>query len=224
MMRLVRVATVWLVGALSIGTVAAHAQTTASSGSEPRLYVEFNGGPTLGHKSDAFIGGEIGLRLVAGLDVFLEGGHIGNAATEALDTAAAIIAASPDLGGTVSSTAKKVNYVDVGIRYHVQGIPVVHPYVLFGGGVAGVTTEATFAVNGTQVNAADRGIQLGGDLSGTTRKAFVVAGFGLNVPLLKRLFVDIGYRYGRISPKTDEVETDTGISTQRVLFGVGVHF
>ena len=46
-----------------------------------------------------------------------------------------------------------------------------------------MTTEATFAVNGTQVNAADRGVQLGGDLSGTTRKAFVVAGFGLNVPL-----------------------------------------
>ena len=91
-MRLIRVATVWLVGALSIGAAAAHAQTAASSGSEPRLYVEFNGGPTLGHKSDTFIGGEIGLRLVEGLDVFIEGGHMGNVGTAQLDTAAAKIA------------------------------------------------------------------------------------------------------------------------------------
>jgi opacity protein-like surface antigen len=223
MKRFVRVAIVWLAGTLCIGAVSAHAQTTASSGSDPRVYVEFNGGPTLGHKSDTFIGGEIGLRLVAGLDVFIEGGHMGNAGTARLDTAAAKIA-TDFLGGTVTSTAKKVNYIDAGIRYHVHAIPVVHPYVLVGGGLAEVKTEATFAVNGTEVNVADRGVQLGGDLSGTTRKTFVVAGVGVNVPFLKRLFVDIGYRYGRIFPKTDDVETDATINTQRVLLGVGVSF
>ena len=222
MKRFVRVATVCLAGALCVGTVPAHAQTTASSGSDPRLWVEFNGGPTLGHKSDTFIGGEIGLRLVEGLDVFIEGGHMGNVGTAQLDTAAAKI--GDFLGGTVSSTAKKVNYGDLGIRYHVHAIPVVHPYVLVGGGLAQVKTEATFAVNGTEVNAADRGVQLGGDLSGTTNKTFVMAGVGINVPFLKRLFVDIGYRYGRIFPKTGDVETDTSINTERILVGVGVTF
>jgi len=223
MKRFVRVATLWLACSLCIGAVSAHAQTTASSGSDPRLWVEFNGGPTLGHTSDTFLGGEIGLRLVEGLDVFVEGGHMGNVGTTQLDAAAATIAAF--LGGTVSSTAKKVNYVDAGIRYHVHAIPVVHPYVLVGAGVAEVKTQATFAVNGTVINIADRpDIQLGGDLSGTTRKTFVVAGAGVNVPFLKRLFVDIGYRYGRVFPKTGDVETDTSINTERVVVGIGISF
>ena len=105
-----------------------------------------------------------------------------------------------------------------------HAIPVVHPYVLVGGGLAQVTTEATFAVNGTDVNVADRGVQLGGDLSGTSNKTFIVAGVGINVPFMKRLFVDIGYRYGRIFPKTGDVETDTSINTERILIGVGVTF
>jgi opacity protein-like surface antigen len=222
MKRFVRVVTVFLACTLGIGAVSAGAQTTPSSGSGPRVWVELNGGPTLGHKSDTFIGGEAGLRLVAGLDVFIEGGHMGNVGDTSLDTAAGKIATF--LGGSVSSSAKKVNYVDAGIRYHVQAIPAVHPYVLAGGGVAEVKTEVTFAVNGTEVNAADRGVQLGGDLSGTTRKTFIVAGVGVNVPFLKRLFVDVGYRYGRIFAKTGDVETDTTLNTQRVLVGVGVIF
>jgi opacity protein-like surface antigen len=87
-----------------------------------------------------------------------------------------------------------------------------------------VKTAATFAVNGTDVNVADRGVQLGGDLSGTTTKGFVVGGLGVNVPFLKRLYLDIGYRYGRILSKTGDVETDTSINTQRVIVGVGVTF
>jgi opacity protein-like surface antigen len=222
MNRFVRVVTAWLACTLGIGAVSADAQTTPSSGSGPRVWVELTGGPTLGHKSDTFIGGEIGLRLIAGLDVFIEGGHMGNVGDASLDTAAGKIATF--LGGSVSSSAKKVNYVDAGVRYHVQAIPVVHPYVLVGGGVAEVKTEATFSVNGAEVNATERGVQLGGDLSGTTRKVLIVAGIGVNVPFLKRLFVDVGYRYGRIFPKTGDVETDTTLNTQRILVGVGVSF
>ena len=226
MKRFVRVATMWLAWTFCIGAISADAQTTSSSGLGPRLYGEFNAGPTLGHKSNAFIGGEFGFRLVPDLDVFVEAGRMGNVGTQQLDTAAAIIAASPNISGTVSSTAKKVNYVDAGIRYHVHAIPIprAQPYVLFGVGVAAVKTEATFAVNGTEVNVADRGVQLGGDLSGTVRKALIVAAFGINVPFQKRMFVDIGYRYGRVFPKTGDVETDTGINTHRVLAGLGVTF
>jgi opacity protein-like surface antigen len=224
MKRFVRVATVWLAWSLCIGAVSAKAQTTASSGSDPRFYAELNGGPTLGHKSDTFLGGEAGLRLVAGLDIFVEGGHMGNVGTSQLDSAAAKIA---DYLGATVSTAKKVNYVDGGIRYHVHAIPVVHPYVLVGVGLADVKTEATFAVGGTTLTSADlanRGVQLGGDLSGSSRKTLVVGGVGVNVPFLKHLFVDIGYRYGRVFPKTGEVETDTSLNTQRVVVGIGITF
>ena len=37
-------------------------------------------------------------------------------------------------------------------------------------------------------------------------------------------FVDATYRYGRIFPKTDTIENDVAITTQRVQAGVGIRF
>jgi opacity protein-like surface antigen len=222
MKRFACVATLCLVLTLGVGASAQAQSTTASSPSEPRLYVEINGGPTLGHKSDTFIGGEAGLRVVSGLDIFVEGGHMGNVGTSKLDADAAVIANF--LGGTVSSSAFVANYFDAGVRYHLSMIPVAHPYVLAGVGVAHVKTEVAFAVNGTVVDPAQFGVQLGGDLSGTVNKTLIVVGGGVNVPFMKRFFVDVGYRYGHILAKTGDVETDKSIKTQRVLFGAGVRF
>jgi opacity protein-like surface antigen len=227
MKRFARVATLCVVGMLGVGSVSADAQTT-SSGSDPRLYVELNGGPTLGHASDKFIGGEAGLRLVSGIYLFVEGSHIGNAATSDLDNRAAIIANY--LGGT-ASTAFKINHVAAGVRYNVAVASFLHPYVMAGVGVANVTTDVTFSVNGSvvapsdqRVQVGDQVVQLGGDLTGSARKAILVAGFGANIPFATRFFADIGYRYGRIAANTADVETDKAIVTQRVTFGVGVRF
>jgi opacity protein-like surface antigen len=221
MKRFAGVASLWLVGTLCVGVASAHAQTT---GSDQRIYAEFHGGPTLGHKSDTFIGGEAGLRIVFGLDAFIEGGQMKNVGTDQLDTAAALIATCCIPGGTVSSTSMKVNYVNFGVRYHLNMIPRVHPYVLVGAGSGRVTTQATFMVNGTVVDPAAFGVQVGGDLAGTTRKNMLIAGFGVNVPFLQRFYGDIGYRYGQVFSKIGEVETDTSLKTQRVLLGVGVRF
>jgi opacity protein-like surface antigen len=203
----------------------AHAQTTAQSGapgSEPRLYLELQGGPTLGHQSASFYGGEAGLRIFAGLDLYIEAGRMGNVGTSKLESDAALIASF--LNGAVSSTALKVNYVDAGIRYHLNMIPIANPYVLLGAGVASVATEATFAINGNAIDPAQFGVQLGGDLSGTTRKAIVVVGAGVNVPFMKRFYADVGYRYGQIVAKTADLETDRAIGTQRVVLGIGIRF
>ena len=100
----------------------------------------------------------------------------------------------------------------------------VTPYILAAVGVANVNTEVEFSVNGTTVDPAARGVQLGGDLSGTQNKTIFVLGFGVNVPFKTRYFADLGYRYGQIFPKTDNFETDTAIPTQRVILGVGVRF
>jgi opacity protein-like surface antigen len=96
--------------------------------------------------------------------------------------------------------------------------------VLAGAGLAHVTTEVAFAVNGTVVDPAQFGVQLGGDLSGGTNKAIIIVGGGVNIPFMKRYFADLGYRYGQILAKTGEIETDKGIKTQRVVFGFGVRF
>jgi opacity protein-like surface antigen len=203
----------------TLGPVASSAQ--AQTGADPKMYVEFNVGPTLGHKSDKFFGGEAGLRLTDDLDVYIEASHMGNVATTDLDDRATIIANF--LGGT-ASTAFVVNDVAAGLRYNFTVSPMVHPYVLGSVGLARVRTEVEFAVNGTVIDPASRGVQLGGDLSGTHNKTILVFGFGVRVPFKTQFFADLGYRYGQILAKTDNFETDKSIPTQRVILGVGVRF
>jgi opacity protein-like surface antigen len=218
MKRFACVAAVCLV--VTPGAVSAQAQTT-SSGFDPRLYVDVNFGPTLGHKSDKFVGGEAGVRLGGGLYVIIEASHMGNVATTDLDDRATIIA--NHLGGT-ASTAFKVNHGAAGLRYNIDVSSLVHPYVMGAVGIAQVKTEVEFNVNGTTIDPASRSVQLGGDLSGSVNKTIVIVGFGVNVPFATRFFADLGYRYGQILAKTDNFETDKAIPTQRVVLGVGVRF
>jgi opacity protein-like surface antigen len=222
MPRYARVAMFCLVSTLGFGA-ALQAQTgSASSAPDSRLYVEVNAGPTLGHKSDAFVGAEGGYRFATDLDLFVEVGHMGNVGTTKLESDATTIA--DFIGGTVSSSALKANYFDVGVRYHLSMVPAAHPYVLAGIGIAHVSTEVAFAINGTVVDPAQVGVQLGGDLSGSTTKTLIVAGGGINVPFMKRFFADLGYRYGHIAAKTSSVESDAAVHTQRVILGVGINF
>jgi opacity protein-like surface antigen len=222
MKRFACVAVVCLLATFGIGAVAAEAQTPPPMpGSDPKMYAEFNFGPTLGHKSDTFFGGEFGLRVADGLYVIVEASHMGNVGTSALDSNAATIANA--IGGT-ATTALKVNHGAVGLRYNIAVSPKVHPYVLAAVGAAQVQTQVQFSVNGTTIDPASVGVQLGGDLSGIQTKTIIVIGFGVNVPFMTRFFADLGYRYGQILAKTSVVETDTSIPTQRVVLGIGMRF
>jgi opacity protein-like surface antigen len=218
MKRFACVAVVCLVATLGVGT-SAQAQTP-SAGSDSKMYAEINFGPTLGHKSDAFVGGEFGYRLTLGLDVLVEVSHMGNVATSDLDERATVIA--NHLGGT-ASTAFKVTEFAAGVRYRFPVTGRFQPYVLGAVGAANVKTEVAFTVNGTTIDPSAT-VQLGSDLSGSLNKTIVVLGFGVNVPFKTRFFGDLGYRYGQILAKTDNFETDKSIPTQRVILGVGVRF
>ena len=220
MMRCARVATLWLVVILCAG--AASAQTPPpSAGPESPFYGELDLGATLGHKSDASFGGEVGVRVAEGFDVFVEGGRMGNVGTSDLDARATSIANA--LGGT-ASTAYKVNYFDAGVRYSFVLVsrPKIHPYVAAGFGLAQVTAETVLTVNGATVGPDQ--VTFGTDLNGTTRKGFLMIGFGGTMTFGTRYFGDLSYRYGRISPKTDEIPNDTAINTQRLQIGIGMRF
>lgn len=221
MKRFACIAAVCLVATLGFGASSAQAQTQTAA--DPKMYIEFNFGPTLGHKSDKFFGGEAGLRLTGDIDVFIEASHMGNVGTTDLDERATIIANF--LGGT-AATAFVANHGAAGLRYNFAAtpFPMVHPYVLAGFGIAQVRTEVEFSVNGTPVDPASRGVQLGGDLSGTHSKSILLFGFGVRVPFKTRYFGDLGYRYGQILSKTENFETDKAIPTQRVILGVGIRF
>jgi opacity protein-like surface antigen len=219
MKRCACVAALCLVTTLGLDSTAS-AQTTSAADS--KMYAEINFGPTLGHKSDAFVGGEFGYRLTPGLDVLVDISHMGNVGTTSLDDRASIIANF--LGGT-AATAYKATAVGFGARYR---IPITSsrmvPYVLGAVGFAHVKTEVEFSVNGTVIDPVVGGVQLGGDLSGSPNRALLVIGFGVNVPFKQRFFADVGYRYGQIFSTTLDNETLDSIPTQRIILGVGVRF
>ena len=220
MMRCARIATLWLVVILCAG--AASAQTPAATpGPESPFYGELNFGPTFGHKSSGFFGGEVGYRVMEHLDVFIEGGRMGNVGTSDLDARAQVIANA--LGGTASASYK-VNYFDAGVRYNFTQTPwpMVHPYAMLGLGVAQVTAETVITVNGAPVTSDT--VTFGSDLNGTTRKLLFTLGGGVNVPFHERYFGDLSLRYGHISPKTADIPDDTGINTIRLQLAVGIRF
>jgi opacity protein-like surface antigen len=224
MMRAARVATVCL--AVILGARAASAQTPAApSALDYAFYAEVNGGATLGHTSDKSVGVEAGRRITDRLDGFLEGGHIGNAATTDFAQRGQKIATA--LGASVSAV-EKVNYFDVGVRYHIEARPTLHPYVAFGVGVAHVRTETNLSINGTPVS--PDSVLLGDDLAGTFNRPFVMIGFGANLEFARRYFAELSYRFGHISEGTTTTPSGSNevllaaVPTQRVQIGVGIRF
>jgi len=218
MKRCARVAFWSLVGLLCAGTPAARAQSAQPA--EQRLAVSLSGGPTLGHKSSGFVSGELDWKLTRKLDIFVEGGHMNNVGTSALDDNANVIATA--LGLQVGSTAIKANHFDAGIKFNITPpTPKVLPYVVVGAGFAKTTTEVSFTQNG---NVVDPGIPLGGDLSGSNNKTILVFGGGLKFPFAANYYLDIGYRFGGILSNVSDIENDVTVKTQRVMFGAGVRF
>jgi hypothetical protein len=195
------------------------AQTQAPTDTS-RLYVEFTGGATLGHKSSGSVGGEIGYQITGPYFVFFEGGHMGNVGTSDLDARAKTIG---DAVGATASASLKINYFDAGIRYNPKVmLSMFHPYLALGFGAAPVKVQTSLAVNGTVVPPESLGVQFGSDLGGTETKGFMMIGGGVNYPFAKRYFADGSIRYGRVFAKTSVIENDTGINTLRVQFGIGV--
>lgn len=227
MMRIARV--VPIVFAIEFCAAALYAQPAAASAAsaDTRGYAEFNAGATFGNKSDASVGGEGGYLIRQDLFVFAEVGHIGNAASSDLESRANTIANN---AGAAANVIAKVTYFDVGIRYQfVTNSPKIHPYVATGFGLAHVTTETTFAVNGTTVPPENLGITLGNDLSGSQTAPYWMLGGGANVDFGSRYFADVSYRYGRVFGKSEQSGSETvttlaAFNTSRLQIGVGIKF
>jgi opacity protein-like surface antigen len=228
-MRVTRLVLTWMT-MMAAGVTAAQAQTPSTD--EGRFYGEFAVGPTLGHKSDSTVGAEFGVglldhlwRIGDRLELFIEGGRMGNVATSELDARALIIANF--IRGSASAV-QKVKFGDIGVKYRAPAFAGMwRPYIGIGIGVAKVETLVNFSVNGSDVTAqlpALYGIELGNDLADSLNKTFVVIPVGVQGNFLKRYFVDGSYRFGTIRPRPDDIEQDVAIKTQRVQVGIGVRF
>jgi opacity protein-like surface antigen len=196
--------------ALTLASAAvASAQTPATAGSTP-YYAEFDFAATLGHKSDIAVGGEFGFRLSPDIDVFVEGGHIGNAATSKMEEDADRIAAAV---GATANTISKIDYFDAGLRYHWPASRTVDPYVALGFGIAHVKNETTLSQNADLV-------QFGTDLNGSEIRPILMIGGGATVALARKYFLDLSYRFGAVF-----LGDDSGVNkTQRAQIGIGIRF
>lgn len=226
MMRVIRFALVWT-AIVTAGTTVARAQAPADE--ERKFSGAIAVGATLGHKSDSSVSGEFGFLVRDQIEVFAEGGRMGNVATTTLDARAATIA---NFIGASTSAVQKAKFFDVGVRYRGPAISGMwRPYIGIGVGVASVETLVNFAVNGNDITAVlptQFGIELGTDLSGSATKTFITVPLGVRGRfnrLPPRYFIDGSYRYGRILPAgNDVIEDDVAINTQRIQIAFGVRF
>ena len=208
MLRFARVVPILL--ALTLCASAVATAQPATSGAT-KSYAEFDVAATLGHKSDVFVGGEYGYHLSLDFDVFVEGGHIGNAATSQMDDDAARIAANV---GATANTISKITFVDAGLRYHWPASVNVDPYVALGAGLAHVKNETTLSANSDLV-------QFGTDLNGTENRPIIMLGGGATVAFAKRYFLDLSYRFGAVLATGDASKVN---KTQRAQVGIGIKF
>jgi opacity protein-like surface antigen len=209
---------------LTAGLSTAQAQPVSST-EDGRFYAALAVAATLGHKSDSAIGLEAGAHVSDEIEAFFEVGRMGNVATSDLDARAARIANF--IRGTASAV-QKATYFDIGLKYRAPVfIGPFRPYIGLGIGTAKVNTQVNFAVNGTDVTAqlpTAYGVVLGNDLSGSLNKFFFVLPVGLQGTVMRRILLDVSYRYGHIKGSPDDILQDVGINAQRVQFAVGYRF
>jgi opacity protein-like surface antigen len=215
MKRFAMVLAVVLAG--GVGSVSAQTPDASTATEGHPWYGELAAAATFGHKSGASVGFEGGYRLKDEWQVFIEVGRMSNVATAALDQRAQNFATG--IGSSSVSTSQRAVYLDAGVRYQPAPFGMWHPYGLVGLGFASVKTSTAFSPLPNDVT-----VSLGNDLNSTLTKLFLTVGGGVTLPFKDRYLVDISYRYGRIFPKTSEIQDDTGINTNRIQAGIGVRF
>jgi opacity protein-like surface antigen len=186
--------------------------------------VQADAAATFGNASSSSFGVEVDRRLNSNWDVTLEAGRMGNVTSSATDDRAAVI------GTQIAATPNAVQtaiYWDLGLRYRLMPDGAWNPYVALGFGGAHIDTSTTFSANGVQLSDQDlaaRLVALGADLDGTITKPFLTIGVGVTRPFAERYFLDASYRYGRVFPRTGEIDGDKANNTQRLQLGIGIRF
>ncbi|MFN7982553.1 MAG: outer membrane beta-barrel protein [Vicinamibacterales bacterium] len=221
MKRFVQVAGVMCLAAFGLA-----AQAAAQPKGDRPISIEFGGGPSFGGSSSGTYGVDLGYAVTSKITVFLEAGQIGNVAPGFIVDQANTIAKA--LGGS-ADIKDKATFGEFGVKYMLMpNTASYQPYVGFGVGAAKVEKKPTFTIGGASLNEeqllAQYGVQLGSDLAGSTTKTTFAVLAGVTKSFGERFGVDVSYRYNRIMPKTDLIDSDEGINAQRLFFGALVRF
>jgi opacity protein-like surface antigen len=204
---------------LMIVASAAIAQTTTAVAD--RGYVEGLAESAFGNVTSQSFGAEVGVTVRSDLQVFGSFGRVRDVATSEIGAAAQTIAQalSQLQSGAVSYSVKEpVTFVVGGVRYRFRTTTMLKPYVTGGIGVASVTKDVKFQINGTDASSTlPQFVTLGTDVNGDESKLMFTLGAGVVWPAWRQLIVDLRYQYGRIA-------TDTAITVNRAGVGIGVRF
>jgi opacity protein-like surface antigen len=173
-------------------------------------------GVTFQSESDLVLGGEIGGNVHPNLEIY-GGVHLlrnvlPTDAQDSLDDLSDLLTATT---GTLWDFEAEFRAVTVagGVKYRVPTGTVVRPYVLAGAGVANVT----FKIEEVDLGDVTEEILAElGEEDATLSKPYFELGGGVEFPAGK-LFLDAGYRYGRVVDAGD-------LNISRVYFGVGARF
>jgi opacity protein-like surface antigen len=201
--------------------LATSARAQSPGGTPPapaKGYAEVVAQSAFGNVTSQSFGGEVGIAVRPGMQVFVEAGMIRDAAPATLGVNAQRIAAGiAAAAGTVDFRVRQpVTFGVAGLKYVITGSGTrAEPYVLVGGGVASVKRDVAFSTPAGDVN---QFVTLGSDLSGSETKGMLSVGAGVGVAVWRALVIDLQYRYGRI------FTSDGGLNVSRAGIGVGVRF
>ena len=180
-------------------------------------YVEGVAQSAFGNVTSQSFGGEFGITVKRGVQVFVDAGYVRDTTPSSLSTSAQTIAndISAKAGGGSYQVKQPVTFGVAGLKFL---LPVDQsrfaPYVRVGGGAARVEKDVTFSVATGQVSDY---VTVGSDLAGNETKGMVSAGVGVEVAFGGTFIVDLQYRYGRVF-------TSDGLNINRAGAGVGVRF
>jgi len=104
------------------------------------------------------------------------------------------------------------------VRYRFQVTSVLKPYVSGGAGIASVSKDVKFFINGTDASSTiPQYVTLGTDVTGDESALMITFGGGVVWPAWRQMIIDFHYMYSHIS-------ADTPISVNRAGVGIGVRF
>jgi opacity protein-like surface antigen len=187
-----------------------------------RGYVEGIAQSTFGGVTSQGYGAEGGVNLSPNVQVFGEFMRVNDTTTSTLTSSAQVIAnalaqTQPNVGYHAEQPA---TFGAGGVRFLFATNSSLEPYVLVGAGVAKVSKNVSYTINGTDVTSTlgQYGVVLGTDLSGSETKAMLDLGGGVVWPVWQKLMIDFQYRYGRV------FLSDEGLNINRAGVGVGIRF
>jgi opacity protein-like surface antigen len=217
---------VQVAAAIGVVVLGCAGQATAQPLGDRPVTVQFNGGVSFGGSTGGTYGVEGDYVLTPKLTVFAELGQITNVAPGFIVDRAELVASAIGAGVDVKDRA---TYFDAGVKYALPTLMEHYePYVGLGIGVAHVSKDTTFSVNGADLSEDqllnDYGVQLGADLADSSNKATFAILLGVTRAIGERYGMDVSYRYNRIFAKSDLIEGDKGISANRIQAGFFVRF